>query len=392
MTFKREEARDTQALIDGAAIRHNYRVITETVGETYCVIKANAYGHGAEICARELRRAGASRFAVATLEEALEIKAAINEAEGSQEGAEILILGYTSPVQAAILEENGISATAVSLSHLEEFAKTGKKLSVHLAVDTGMNRIGISVGNGGEAASAAAKRAAEIFADSALIAAGVFTHFSRADGHTDADLEFTRGQYRIFCEFIEQARINGLSFTTRHACNSAAAVRFPEMHLDACRCGLILYGMTPDSAEEENENALYPRLRPVMRLKTNVATLHTAEAGERVGYGGSHLCERRTVIATLPIGYGDGFLRAYAKGCTPTVGGFDAPILGRICMDMCMIDVTDALAAGVPVTPGSEVTLLSAKNGGIDAVANAASTINYEITTAITKRVPRVLV
>ena len=367
------EYRDTVAYIDTEALCGNYLRLRAEAGELFCVLKANAYGHGAALCVRELYLAGARLFAVAELGEALELRRALRKIAGNSRNyrAEILILGYTNPKHAVILEENGFLQTAVSEEHLLALAATGAKVRVHAAINTGMNRIGLPDN----------EKSAELLLGGRnmgrLRCEGIFTHFYCAD---QEDGSVTRGQFRRFTEF---AGYLGDACGIRHACNSAAALRFPEMRLDACRCGLLLYGLSPCECVKTEG------FRQVMRLKSRIISLRVAERGETVGYGGSFVCGRRTLIATVPIGYGDGFLCSYAKGVIPLVNGYPAPIIGRVCMDMCMLDVTDAALLGSGVSVGDAAEMLPEGGNGVNAAAISANSINYEITTALSARVER---
>ena len=360
-----------EAVIDLTALKENYLLMTHAVGDIICVVKANAYGHGAVACSQALYSVGAKRFAVANLSEALALRRGLGD-----RSAEILILGYTHPNHAAILAENRIIQTVVSHSHAAELEASGEKIKVHASVDVGMNRIGYSVSS-----PDTALLISELLKSERLDLQGVFTHFPCADLPDDA---LTPRQFSDFSQLIGNFSGEKLLF---HACNTAAALRYPEMRLNACRCGIALYGILPSPTVPD------PGLKQVMTLRAPIIAVHVANKGETVGYGADFVCKRRSLIATAPIGYGDGLLRCYTKGCIPTVNGYPAPFAGRICMDMCMLDVTDTALHSRAPRVGDTVCFFSADApGSVGRIAEAASTVSYEITTAISSRVKRIYI
>ncbi|MCI8332417.1 MAG: alanine racemase [Clostridiales bacterium] len=358
----------TKAIIDTAAIKQNYITIQNYIQKNQsnaaiiCVLKADGYGHGALTCANIYYGLGARHFAVSNLDEALAIRDAVPDAM-------LLILGYTDPKHAEILRQNHITQTVFSLAYAEALSANLKgTLSVHLKVDTGMNRLGFRADESGSKEAIQAARLPHLCAD------GLYTHFARAD---ETDPTATEKQFARFCSFDSQLRQAGVNVQMRHVCNSAAAIQYPNMHLDAVRCGIILYGLKPSAVVPDIG------LVPVMSLKTKIVHMHTIAAGEAVSYGGEYTPADTKTIATLPIGYDDGLIRAYAKDCGVYVHGKFAKILGRICMDQCMIDVT-----GIDCQIGDEVCIFGEEQSA-DVFAAAAQTINYEVTCIVGKRVPR---
>lgn len=358
----------TKALIDTAAIQHNYLAIRDRIRQTsegaavICVLKADGYGHGALTCAKIYHALGARHFAVSNLDEALEIREAVPDSM-------LLILGYTDPAHAEVLRKHQITQTVFSLDYAKALSQHLKgALNIHLKVDTGMNRLGFRANEQGAAQAVQAAALPWLKVD------GLYTHFARAD---EADRAATDEQFARYLAFSSELAAAGVKPRMRHVCNSAAALRFPEMHLDGVRCGIILYGLRPSGAVPDIG------LMPVMSLKTKIVHIHTLLPGEPVSYGGTYRPNEKKTIATLPIGYDDGFIRAYAKDCGVLIQGKFAKILGRICMDQCMVDVT-----GIDCAVGDEVTVFG-KGQGADVFAAAADTINYEVTCMVGKRVPR---
>lgn len=356
------------AAIDPAALTHNYRLLADraktAAGQEpipIAVVKADAYGHGIRICAKALAQEGCRAFAVACIEEAVALRQVLEE--NGTDGT-VLILGYTAPACAA-----------------------GVRVRAHLALDTGMNRIGLAAHSPAELESAV-REAADILALPGLRVDGMFSHFAEADADGDAAMQAgsrTMTQYARFAQVRDALAARGLRPGLCHICNSAAAVRFPAAHPDALpdavRLGISLYGYgvpLPDGQA----------LLPVMRLCTSVVHLHTLLPGERVGYGGTFTADSPRLLATLPVGYADGWIRALA-GASVTVhtaeGDRQAPLVGRICMDQCMADVT-----GLPVRVGDPVTLFGQTPEQLEALAARAGTIPYELLCLITARVPRI--
>ncbi|MCI8590234.1 MAG: alanine racemase [Clostridiales bacterium] len=358
----------TKAIIDKTAIKQNYLTIQNHIQKNnsnaaiICVLKADGYGHGALTCAEIYHALGARHFAVSNLDEALALREAVPDSM-------LLILGYTDPKHAEILRQHQITQTVFSLSYAKALSANLKgELSIHLKVDTGMNRLGFRADENGCSEAICAAGLPHLHAD------GLYTHFARAD---EADPAATNQQFERFCAFDNRLKQAGIHIPIRHVCNSAAAIQYPNMHLDAVRCGIILYGLRP------SQDVPDIGLMPVMSLKTKIVHIHTITVGEAVSYGGDYSPAEPKTIATLPIGYDDGLIRTYAKDCGVYVHGKFAKILGRICMDQCMIDIT-----GIDCQIGDEVCIFGAEQSA-DVFAAAANTINYEVTCIVGKRVPR---
>lgn len=360
--------------IDLSNLEHNYRVLRAMLPQG-CrflgVVKADAYGHGAVQVARRLETLGAEYLAVACLDEALELR---------QAGitTPILILGYTPVERADSLLEGGITQTVYDVDMARALSDAamaaGKTLKIHVKADTGMSRLGWLCGEADQSAAVAA--IAQVCALPGLEAEGIYTHFANADG----DEDYTMLQFTRFLDLLEALKDRGITFAIRHCAASAAALKFPCTHLDMVRPGIALYGHYPDPSCEGLDG---PGLRPVMTLKTRVASVKTVPAGTPVSYGCTHVLDRETKLAALTIGYADGLPRLCSDRLEVLVKGSRAPIVGRICMDMCMADVT-----GLDVAPGDEVEVFG-EHLPIEDVAALAGTIQYELLCAVSPRVHR---
>ena len=360
--------------IDLSNLEHNYRALRAMLPQG-CrflgVVKADAYGHGAVQVARRLETLGAEYLAVACLDEALELR---------QAGitTPILILGYTPVERADSLLEGGITQTVYDVDMAKALSDAamaaGKTLKIHVKADTGMSRLGWLCGEADQ--SAAVEAIAQVYALPGLEAEGIYTHFANADG----DEDYTMLQFTRFLDLLEALKDRGITFAIRHCAASAAALKFPCTHLDMVRPGIALYGHYPDPSCEGLDG---PGLRPVMTLKTRVASVKTVPAGTPVSYGCTYVLDRETKLAALTIGYADGLPRLCSDRLEVLVKGSRAPIVGRICMDMCMADVT-----GLDVAPGDEVEVFG-EHLPIEDVAALAGTIQYELLCAVSPRVHR---
>ena len=375
------------AEIDLDALCENYRLLCRVLPadgscQPIAVVKADAYGHGAPACVSALLAAGCRFFAVATLGEALAVRCVTDAACVE---AEILILGYTDPAHAEQLAAHRLLQALLSDAYARRLAEAaraaGATVRVHVALDTGMGRIGLPALEACDA-QRAADTIATLVADPALSVEGMFSHFSTADEpQSDPAREQTALQSARFFAVKQALEARGIFLKTLHLCNSAGMLWRPGDHLDAVRMGLSLYGVSPYPGAVEG-------LRPVMRLVSTVVHLAELPAGASLGYGADFRADSPRVIATLPIGYADGFLRAYrhARVTLHTQkGDVRVPIVGRICMDQCMLDVTGTAAA-----VGDRVTLFGAKPGELERLALAAGTIPYEVLTSVSARVVRV--
>ncbi|MBQ9774238.1 MAG: alanine racemase, partial [Clostridia bacterium] len=376
-----------RARISLSALRRNYRTLVTAMRKSaptarpIAVVKADAYGHGAPACVRALCAEGCDFFAVSCIEEALAVRAALRELGSA---ADVLILGYTAPEHARILAENNLIQTLLSPDFAVRLAKNAKdaqvRVRVHVAVDTGMNRVGYAAHSDAEIGESVAEIAQAANAE-ALCVEGMFTHFATANGTRSEDETQVRLQLSRYQALKTALEAHGTRIPFHHVCNSAGACRYPEALFDGARLGICLYGGAHAAAEP------LP-LAPVMRLEADIVHVHPLAAGERVGYGGSYQADRDRTVAVLPIGYADGFLRAY-RGATLTLttasGSYPVPLIGNVCMDQCMIDVTDTDAA-----VGDTVTLFGNTPDALDALAERAQSIDYESLCLISSRVPRI--
>ena len=374
------------AEIDVCALKNNYKTLRDMApnARKICVVKADAYGHTAAICVPALLEEGCDFFAVSCIEEAVAVRMLCREAGSC---ADVLILGYTDCSLANLLSEYDIIQTAVSEEYALELAsvasRMGLSVRIHVALDTGMSRIGIRAISPDECA-AAVKTVKNLISCKGLVVEGLFTHFARADESFELSdcREFTRAQFERF-DFVRSALLADGIRLFSHVSNSAATIRLPEYALDGVRLGIALYGIAPS----EHAGA---DISPVMSLCTVVSHIHSVLKGERVGYGGAFLADKDILVATLPIGYADGFLRDYS-GFSLTVhtkfGDVRAPVIGRVCMDQCMIDVS-----GLNASVGDKVTVFGGDPQDISRLAAMAETIEYEVLCLVSARVPRAAV
>ncbi len=369
------DLRRTWTEIDLDHLLYNYHALRERIGKEVKflgVVKADAYGHGAVQVAKTLEEAGADYLAVSSLDEARELR-------NHGITMPILILGHTPPEQVGELIRlnitQAVSAQAKAEEYSAEAVKCGGTLKIHIKVDTGMSRLGFLC-NGAHFEGGVA-RIAESCSLPGLCAEGIFTHFAVSDEPGEAEDAYTRAQFTLFCNVIEALKEQGRMFAIRHCANSGAVAYQPEMWLDMVRPGILLYGLS-EMADELG-------LKPVMSLKTNISTIKTYEAGTTISYGRLYETKERTRVGVLPIGYADGFFRSLSNVYQVMTEDGRAPILGRICMDMCMVDLTHCPNVAV----GSEVEIFGIKNSA-NVMAQMAQTIPYEITCAVSKRVPRI--
>ena len=351
--------------VDLEIIAANYRFIREKAGvPVMAVIKADGYGHGAVPIAKKLEK-DCNFFGVAAVSEALELRNA-----GIQ--APILVLSPMHPETYEIAVREGIRPAIFRYEDGEALSqaaqKLGKEAVFHFAVDTGMSRIGFQV------TEADADICEKICKLPGLRAEGLFSHFATAD---TADLTKTHAQAEKFRTFDAMLKARGVEIPLRHLDNSAGIMHFGA-HYEMVRAGIILYGLEPSGEVD------ITGLRPALSWYSRVAYLKTLEPGREVGYGGAFTTERPTVVATIPVGYADGYHRVLSNSFYVEIRGRKAPILGRVCMDQMMVDVTDI--PGVEL--GDRVTLLGDTLTARE-MGEAAGTINYEVVCAIGKRVPR---
>lgn len=366
--------------MDAAA--HNYKAIRDAMrpgAKMCCVVKADAYGHGAEQLAHLYERLGAQWLAVSNLEEAIQIRAC-------GVGLPILILGYTPPTEAKKLADLNIAQAVLSEKYAvqlnTEAEKAKVKVRAHIKLDTGMSRIGF-VYQDVQRDGNSLLEIQRVCALKSLMPEGIFTHFAVADEGADGE-EFTRRQYKCFTGAIEKLESVGVRFRIRHCDNSAGLMDYPEFQLDMCRPGVILYGMMPSDKVRKKLD-----LQRVMRLRSVVSLVKALPAGVPVSYGCIYRTERETKVATVPIGYADGYPRMLSGKVDVLIRGQRAHSIGRICMDQMMVDVTD-----IPDVQEEDIVTLIGSDGEetvtADEMAELVGTINYEITCGISKRVARI--
>ena len=374
MEFVFPPGRPTICGIDHEALRSNLRQIRDKVGscvKILCMVKANGYGHGATEISPTLARAGADAFGVATLEEAVQLREA-----GIQ--APLIVLAGVFPAQLDTFVEHKLTPVVhdlISLKALDrESSRRQVELGVHLKIDTGMGRLGFL-------AAEADQWIAAIKQAESLHIQGVFSHFSHAES---VQGDYTQKQLEIFKRVLGQLRSADVIPDLVHLANSAATITLPAAYFDMVRPGLMLYGVYPSPNMKEQIN-----LKPVLSWKTKILQLKNVPSGTSVSYGQTYVTERESLIATLPIGYADGYPRFLSNRGEALVRGQRARIAGRVCMDLTMIDVTDIRN----VRQGDEVVLLGRQGGAeisADEIAAWANTISYEILTSIGTRVPRI--
>ncbi len=369
------------ATINLAAVEHNIDQVIKKVNKdtiVLAVVKANAYGHGAIEVARRLK-GKVGYFGVAALDEAIILRqAGITEP--------ILILGYTSPSQYDLLLENNITQTIYSYDMAVKMNETGKKIGkkgkIHIALDTGMTRIGLPTDE------ARIDESISITSDISKLDSveleGVFTHFSCADME---DKSYYHKQKEKLLSFFDKCSKEGINIPIKHACNSASIMEFDDMHLNMVRSGIITYGMYP--SEEVNKEAL--DLWPAMEFKTHVVNIQEVPAGVGISYGATFVTNTPMKIATLSVGYGDGYKRSISNKGRVLIRGEYAPIVGRVCMDQVMVDVSHIDG----VTIEDEATLFG-KDGekfiSVEEVADMSESFNYEYVCSLSERVKKVYI
>ncbi len=367
----------TEINLDNLIFNYNtLRASIDADTKICCVVKANAYGHHAPKIAQCLEEVGADMFAVSNIEEAIQLRDA-------SIASPILILGYTPVECAKVLSDKNISQCVYSSEYARALSECASSfdcsIDIHIKIDTGMGRIGFRAGD--------MNTLDDIYSVCGLPClnpVGIFTHFALSD-MGDEGRKFTLSQYKKFSTLIDHLKEKGIDFKYKHCANSAATMDYPNFGLDMVRAGIILYGLLPSDC---TCNAL--PLKKVMSLKTVVSHVKDIEAGDSVSYGCDFTAKKRTKIATVPMGYADGFWRSNGKNAPPMlIHGKQAPIVGRICMDQLMLDVTDIN----DVNMGDEVTVFGIQVGNtVDDFARANNTINYEIVCAVGRRVPRVFI
>lgn len=374
--------------VDLTAIAHNVRElrrVTDPGARLLAAVKANGYGHGAIEVAKTVLHSGGDALGVARIEEGIQLRDA-------GIAAPILIFGYTDPVLAEKLIASDLAQSVWSLEMAKQLSRAaglaGKNIRIHLKVDTGMGRLGLLpessrvVSPDTAATDDSVAEIAAIARLSGLELEGVFTHFPTADSadKVDAKSQFDRFQY-----FIDLLGRAGIEIPLRHAANSAAIIDMPDTHLDMVRAGISIYGLYP--SDEVNQHRV--ALRPAMTLKTRIVQIKRVPEGFRVSYGSTYETEKPTRIATVSVGYADGLNRRLSSRGSMLVGGNRVPIVGRVCMDLTMLDVGE-----IPdIAIGDEAVVFGRQADAaitVDEVASLLDTINYEIVSTVSDRVPRV--
>ena len=338
------------------------------------VVKANAYGHGAIEVSKVFLENGGDRLAVSTLSEAIELR-------HSGIDVPILVLGYTPKNQYTQVLKYNIISTIYNYEFAKVLSEEATKLGVigkiHIKIDTGMGRIGFLPND---------ETIFEIIKISKLPnieIEGIFTHFAKAD---EVDKDYTRSQYNRFIKIVNKLEEKGVYIPIKHASNSAAIMEFPEYNLNMVRAGIMLYGLYPSDKVDKNNI----KLKPAMTLKAKISNIKEVSENAGISYGQIFVTKRKSKIATIPIGYADGFTRLLTSKGETFINGKTVPIVGKICMDQCMLDVTDVENVNI----GDEVILFGDGEFGphIDDISNKLNTINYEIICMVGRRVPRVYV
>lgn len=372
----------TWAEIDLDAAAHNFDIIKEAAagGPVIAVIKADAYGHGAKRMAELYVEMGAAGFAVSNIEEAIELR---------RDGIRlpILILGYTPVEEAADLVKYDILQAVFSREYAQKLSASAVawhfSIKMHLKLDTGMGRIGFNC-RSAAAVDAGVQEAVYAARLPGLRCEGAFTHFATADRDNDPDGVFTAAQYDRFSAAVAKIEAAGVPLPVCHCCNSAATMLHADKHLNGMRAGIILYGLTPNPGLE-----FIDRFQPVMSLKSTVSMVKRIHAGETVSYGRTFAAAEDMDVATVSIGYADGYPRTASNKGRVLIHGRYAPVVGRVCMDQLIVDVS-----GIPDVREGDVVTMFGTDGGFnisaEEVAGYADTINYETVCDVGLRVPRV--
>ncbi len=376
-----EFVKRTWAEVSLDALEHNFNCIKSRVDEStkiLAVIKSDAYGHGVAQVARTLADCGAYCFAVAFVDEGIELR---NNGITNP----IMLLGYTPVSHAEQIIANDIQPAIMSYEMAEKFSQKASQLNkvckIHIKLDTGMSRVGFVCGDDTERNQSVCDDIVKISKLPFIEIEGVFTHFATADSAEDSLSEV---QFSRYTSMIDMLSSVGVNVPIKHVCNSAALLRYPHMHLDMVRAGVILYGVEPSGEVEWNVD-----LKPAMQLKTIITQIKEMKGKEGVSYGSKYIAEPDDIIGTIPVGYADGYSRNMSGKAFVIAGGRRVPVVGTICMDQCMIKLNGVNNISVE----DEVILFGEVNGikvSIEEVADWKDTIGYEILCDIGRRVPRV--
>lgn len=367
------------AEVDLDALAHNFRLLQQHAGSAAvcAVVKAGAYGHGDGIVCRTLADAGAKWFAVSCLAEALHLRS------GGVTG-EILILGHTDPACAATLACHRLTQAVFSPEYARALSdaalEANCRVRCHLKIDTGMGRLGF-IARCEDDIPACLEQLEACFALDGLEITGMFQHFAVADSHAVEDVEYTGRQHDLFVQVKNEVEARGHQLRTVHCCNSAALVEHPEWGMDMVRPGIVLYGCDP------SDEVHLGGLRPVLTLKTVVSQVKELLPGQALSYGLQFTADAPRKVATLCVGYADGYPRLLSGKGVCSIGGHSAPVLGRVCMDQMMVDVTGLN----DVKEGDEAVVFGGPGAdSLNDVANKVGSIPYEIMCGLALRVPRV--
>ncbi|MFA5576481.1 MAG: alanine racemase [Tissierellaceae bacterium] len=373
-----DELRPVWAEIDLDNLAHNIREVrkhTDKNSLVTAVVKANGYGHGSVEISRTFLENGADRLAVAVLTEAIELR-------NKGIDAPILVMGYTPPGLYEKAIEYDIILTIYNLKDaiaLSDQARVmGKDAVIHIKIDSGMGRIGFL------ADEKSTESILKIWKLPSINIEGIFTHFAKAD---ELDKKHAKGQYEKFSNLIKELEANGLKIPIKHSSNSAAIIDLPDYNMNMVRGGIMIYGLYP--SDEVNRESII--LKPAMTLKTRISHLKAVPKGTGISYGQIFVTEKDSVIGTLPIGYADGYTRMLTGKGEVYVNGKRAKIVGKICMDQCMVDVSHI----DDIKVGDEVVLFGYGREGyphVDEIAEKLGTINYEVVCMVSRRVPRVYI
>lgn len=368
------KAKRTWAEINLGNLEHNYREIRRVLpaGTRFAgICKANAYGHGAVAVAKRLEEIGADCIAVSCYEEATELR---------QAGIKLplLVLAPSPAFLAPELAGLGCTQTVGSIDDAREMSRllssAGLSLNIHIKLETGMGRTGFNIGNSG-----CEKQVDELLTLPGLNVTGVFTHFA-VSGNPESG--YTEAQFERFVSFVDAAEKRaGRSLGIRHCANSGAVVNYRHTAMDMVRPGLLLYGLAPDGECGGLD------LRPVMSLKTRVCAITEHSAGDTISYGRIFTCARDTRLAVIPVGYADGLHRSLSGNMDVLIGGRRAAQVGRICMDMCMVDITD-----IPGVKTGDIVTVFGEDQKADELARRAGTVSWELLCAVSPRVPRIYI
>ncbi|MBO5869779.1 MAG: alanine racemase [Clostridia bacterium] len=351
-----------QVCLNRIAQNYNYIQSLTNGKPVMAVIKADAYGHGAVQVGRKLQEIGCRYFAVATLDEAKELR-------DSGIDGNILILGPTDKEFIPDIIKNGFLQACDSFAYAKELAQFGK-VRIHVKVDSGMSRLGLYCHNKDDIIRVTDEIKEISKLD--LSIEGIFTHFADSDGENK---DYTQKQFDVFSALLDELKRQGIDVGIRHCCNSAATLRYPEMHLDMVRAGIILYGLMP-SANVKDEN-----IGLAMKWSARVCSIHELKAGDCVSYGCTYRAEKDTRAAVISIGYADGFSRVYSGKTTVRINQKECSVIGKICMDMCVVDIGQDFDCKV----GDEAIIFE-NNDDVERLAQTLGTINYEIVCSLKRR------